>query len=295
MTQSVSHTPWLVFTDLDGTLLDHDSYTWQPAAAWLERLAEVGVAVIPTTSKTREELLALRVELGLQATPFIAENGAVIGLPARWQHARLDRDPAAPDGLIVKTPSLDIGFIRRRLDVLRERLGVRFRSMAELSLDTLCELTSLSADKARQAQAREGSEPLLWDDDEPALARFRHSLESDGLRLTRGGRFWHVMGAVDKGQAVRWLVERYTSLRGVRPATVGLGDGPNDISLLEAVDHPILVRGKHGATVNVATEAPLFRTRQPGPDGWAEGIADWWQTCMDATSGDKAPQEGTSR
>ncbi|MCK0745763.1 HAD-IIB family hydrolase [Chromohalobacter nigrandesensis] len=295
MTQSVSHTPWLVFTDLDGTLLDHDSYTWQPAAAWLARLAEAGVAVIPTTSKSREELLALRDELGLATTPFIAENGAVIGLPARWQHARLDRDPAAPHGLIVKTPSLDIGFIRRRLEVLRERLGVRFRGMGELSLDTLCALTSLTPDKARQAQAREGSEPLLWDDDEAALARFRHALESDGLRLTRGGRFWHVMGAVDKGQAVRWLIERYTALRGVRPASVGLGDGPNDVSLLEAVDHPILVHGKHEAVVHIAAGMTLYRTRQPGPEGWAEGIAGWWQTYMDATPGDKTSQEGTSR
>lgn len=295
MMQSVSRTPWLVFTDLDGTLLDHDSYTWQPAAAWLARLAEVGIAVIPTTSKTREELLALRDELGLAATPFIAENGAVIGLPASWQHARLDRDPSAPDGLIVKTPSLDIGFIRSRLEVLRERLGVRFRGMGELSLDTLCELTSLSADKARQAQAREGSEPLLWDDDEAALTRFRRALESDGLRLTRGGRFWHVMGAVDKGQAVCWLVERYTALRGVRPSSVGLGDGPNDVSLLEAIDHPILVRGKHEAVVDIAGSMTLYRTQQPGPEGWAEGIADWWKTCMDATSGDKTPQEGTSR
>ncbi|MBZ5875771.1 HAD-IIB family hydrolase [Chromohalobacter israelensis] len=290
MTQTVSRSPWLVFTDLDGTLLDHDSYTWQPAAAWLARLAEAGIAVIPTTSKTRQELLSLRDDLGLEATPFIAENGAVIGLPASWQHARLDRDPAAPDGLIVKTPSLDIGFIRRRLAVLRDRLDVRFRGMGELSLDTICELTALSADKARQALAREGSEPLIWDDDEAALARFRRALESDGLRLTRGGRFWHVMGAVDKGQAVRWLVERYTALRGTTPGTVGLGDGPNDISLLEAVDHPILVRGKHGATVNVATEVPLFRTRQPSPEGWAEGIADWWHTRWDTS-----PREGTAR
>ncbi|MCI0511571.1 mannosyl-3-phosphoglycerate phosphatase [Chromohalobacter marismortui] len=295
MTQSVSQTPWLVFTDLDGTLLDHDSYTWQPAAAWLSRLAEADVTVIPTTSKTREELLSLRDELGLTATPFIAENGAVIGLPARWQHARLDRDPSAPDGLIVKTPSLDIGFIRRRLAVLRERLDVRFRGMGDLSLDTVCELTALSADKARQALAREGSEPLLWDDDESALERFRHALESDGLRLTRGGRFWHVMGAVDKGQSVRWLIDRYAALRGTRPASVGLGDGPNDVSLLEAVDHPILVRGKHAAVIDVAPKVALYRTRQTGPEGWAEGIADWWQTCMETSSMDNTNKARTSR
>ncbi|EFB2834421.1 hypothetical protein FHD46_03220 [Escherichia coli] len=29
--------PLLIFTDLDGTLLDSHSYDWQPAAPWLNR------------------------------------------------------------------------------------------------------------------------------------------------------------------------------------------------------------------------------------------------------------------
>lgn len=32
--------PLLVFSDLDGTLLDSHSYDWQPAAPWLSRLRE---------------------------------------------------------------------------------------------------------------------------------------------------------------------------------------------------------------------------------------------------------------
>ncbi|QJX02782.1 hypothetical protein HML84_16520 [Alcanivorax sp. IO_7] len=37
------------------------------------------------------------------------------------------------------------------------------------------------------------------------------------------------MGRVDKGRAVRWLAERFQALHRMRPATLGLGDGPNDI------------------------------------------------------------------
>lgn len=53
-------TPRLLFTDLDGSLLDHHSYDWQPARAWLKRLKQLGVPVIPVTSKTRSEIVPLR-------------------------------------------------------------------------------------------------------------------------------------------------------------------------------------------------------------------------------------------
>ena len=72
--------PLLVFSDLDGTLLDSHSYDWQPAAPWLSRLREANVPVILCSSKTSAEMLYLQKMLGLQGLPLIAENGAVIQL-----------------------------------------------------------------------------------------------------------------------------------------------------------------------------------------------------------------------
>ncbi|WP_110602988.1 HAD-IIB family hydrolase [Salinicola lusitanus] len=275
MTQpTLNKPPLLVFTDLDGSLLDHDTYDWQPAASWLQRLEQRAIPVIPTTSKTRAELLALRQELGLEQTPFIAENGAVIGLPPAWQHARLDRDPASPDGLVVKTPSMDVDFIRRRLDVVRERHGLRFRRMGEMELAEVRELTGLSAVAAEQAMSREGSEPLVWEDDDTKLQALHETLRVDGLRLTRGGRFWHVMGAVDKGQAAEWLLARFESLRGYRPRTLGLGDGPNDLALLSTTDMAVIIAAHHGQPMTLAS-ARVYRTQARGPAGWSEGVAHW--------------------
>ncbi|QJQ96930.1 MULTISPECIES: mannosyl-3-phosphoglycerate phosphatase [Halomonadaceae] len=271
---STASPPRLVFTDLDGSLLDHDTYSWAPARAWLSRLKRAGVPVIPVTSKTRAELLSLRLELGLGDAPFIAENGAVIGLPPAWQHARLDRDPTAPDGLCIKTPGLDIDFVRKRLAVIRERMGLHFRAMGEMSLDEIIALTGLPEPAARQARVREGSEPLIWQEDGDVEA-FRRALADDGLRLTRGGRFWHVMGEVHKGDSVRWLVDRFEALRGCTPHTLGLGDGPNDVPLLAAVDLAVLIRARHGQAVEVEA-AKLYRSEAYGPEGWAEGIEYWW-------------------
>lgn len=77
--------PLLVFSDLDGTLLDSHSYDWQPAAPWLSRLREANVPVILCSSKTSAEMLYLQKTLGLQGLPLIAENGAVIQLAEQWQ------------------------------------------------------------------------------------------------------------------------------------------------------------------------------------------------------------------
>lgn len=274
MTQPTPQRPRLIFTDLDGSLLDHYSYDWSPAAPWLKRLKAAGIPVIPVTSKTRAELMSLRLDLGLADSPFIGENGAVIGLPSSWQHARLDRDPRDFGGLRIKTPSVDNDFLARRLEVLRERLKLHYRCMSEMTVEEVMRATGLDEPGARQARVREGSEPLLWDDSDEALERFREALQNDGLTLTRGGRFWHVMGNVDKGQALRWLVARFEALRGSTPATVGLGDGPNDTPMLEAVDQAVLIRGEHRQPVTVANPQ-LYRTRQSGPTGWAEGLDHW--------------------
>lgn len=264
----------LLFTDLDGSLLDHHDYDWSPARPWLTRLKQLGIPVIPVTSKTRHELLPLRRALGLSEAPFVAENGALVGLPPAWCHARLERDPD-PDGLVIKSLGVDIGFIRQRLAIWRHRLDARFTPLSELPLDELVACTGLSESEARLARRREGSEPLLWQGGEAGLEALRDGLAGDGLRLVRGGRFWHVTGACHKGEAVRWLVRRYTALRGHRPLTLALGDGPNDIPMLEAVDQAVLIRGHHDQPVAPAQPA-LYRSRVAGPAGWAEGVAHWW-------------------
>ncbi|MEQ6916112.1 HAD-IIB family hydrolase [Halomonas aquatica] len=266
--------PRLVFTDLDGSLLDHHSYDWAPAKPWLARLKAQGVPVIPVTSKTRSEILPLRRALGLTDAPFIAENGAVAGLPLSWSHARLERGPGS-DGLAIRTLGVDIGFIRKRLSVWRERLGVRFTTMSEMSLEELVDFTGLAEPEARLARMREGSEPLIWEEVDERLATFREGLESDGLRLVRGGRFWHVTGDCHKGSAVSWLIERFQALRGSRPLTLALGDGPNDIAMLEVVDQAVVIRGCHDLEVS-PDQVSLYRSVVTGPAGWAEGVAYWW-------------------
>lgn len=268
--------PRLVLTDLDGSLLDHDSYDAAPALPWLARLKALGIPVVPVTSKTRAELGELRRALNLTATPFVAENGAVIGLPPGWCHPRLDRPGDARDGVVIKHMGVDVAFIRARLDIWRQRLGLDFTRMGEMSLADVMALTGLDERRAREAQQREGSEPFVWRGGDAELEALRQALESDGLQCTQGGRFWHAMGRhADKGRAVTWLIQRFAGLRGQVPRALALGDGPNDLSMLEAVDHAVVIKGRHDLVVRPA-HTHVYYTDASGPEGWAEGVTHWW-------------------
>src|SRR3989339_344329 len=70
----------IVFTDLDGTLLDHDTYAYDEARPGLDRLAAEGVPLVLVSSKTRPEIEELRARLG-NRHPFVPENGGAIFIP----------------------------------------------------------------------------------------------------------------------------------------------------------------------------------------------------------------------
>jgi predicted mannosyl-3-phosphoglycerate phosphatase (HAD superfamily) len=68
----------------------------------------------------------------------------------------------------------------------------------------------------------------------------------------------------------------YGRASGRRVLAIGLGDGPNDVSMFREVDVPVLV-GSH----SVPGIARLLRgvtvarlTERRGPEGWADAIAD---------------------
>ncbi|MEM9568306.1 MAG: HAD-IIB family hydrolase, partial [Cyanobacteria bacterium P01_E01_bin.34] len=71
----------LVFTDIDATLVDHQTYSFEAALPAIARLKRLGYPIIFNSSKTIAEQQQLRIELNIQA-PFIVENGAAVVIPA---------------------------------------------------------------------------------------------------------------------------------------------------------------------------------------------------------------------
>jgi mannosyl-3-phosphoglycerate phosphatase len=245
-----------VFTDLDGTLLDHDTYSWENARPAIERLIRTGVPWIFVTSKTRAETERWRLEMG-NAHPFIVENGGAAIIPSGYFP---DHSSSEVLEWGTRYPAL--------VAALREasnECGCRVRGFAEMSVEEVAQACGLSEGDAALAKQRDYDEPFLVLDGEKAPALIA-AIATRGLGCTKGGRFWHITGANDKGVAVAALARLYGP-----STTIGLGDSLNDIPLFRQVDVPILIRSAQ--TGELKRHVPQGAiSREPGPAGWNEAI-----------------------
>src|SRR5690606_22037650 len=153
----------------------------------------------------------------------------------------------------------------------------RFTGFADLDAAELARLTGLPLDAARRALQRDFSEPLLWQDTADALAAFTAALQRRGLALLRGGRFLHAGAAVDKGTPLPWL-RRHYARDGSPVEVIALGDGGNDCAMLEAADHPVLVRSPVNAPPTVRHPG-LRVTDETGPAGWNRAVLALLEDC----------------
>src|SRR4030042_950735 len=91
----------LVFTDLDGTLLDHRTYSFEPARPALRIMRESDIPLIICTSKTRAEVQEIRAALG-NIDPFIVENGGAIFVPEGYFSVELPASRSDSGFLVVE-------------------------------------------------------------------------------------------------------------------------------------------------------------------------------------------------
>ncbi|ORM51193.1 mannosyl-3-phosphoglycerate phosphatase [Pantoea conspicua] len=248
--------PLMIITDLDGSLLDHHSYRWDAATEWLTTLKQRAIPLVICSSKTAAEIIPLQKRLGIAGAPFIAENGAVVERDG--QRTRLPDNTLTYDALCTRLAELQTTY--------------RFTGFHDFTEQEVSSMTGLTESEAALARQRDASEVVVWRDSDEAFDRFREALSADGLMLAQGGRFWHVMPAGSgKGEAVRWLLAQQPVEGRI---TIGLGDGPNDAPMLDAVDYAVVIKGysKTPVTLSRTDQQQVYHTAHYGPEGWREGL-----------------------
>lgn len=264
----------VVFTDLDGTLLDHETYSYTPATEALDLLERKGIPLILCSSKTRAEIELIQVDLRLRH-PFISENGGAIFIP-RAYFPFTQEGTRSVEGHEVMEFGAPYWKLVEALHRISTELGIRVVGFSDMSVEEVAQDCKLSAMEARLAKLREYDEPFRILGSSPAArSRLLDALHEAGLRCTRGGRYYHVTGVTDKGLAIRKLMALYAEAWG-NVLTVGLGDSPNDLPLLQEVDIPIVVRNPAvGAATRLLRKVPTARVSSgPGPRGWNEMVLE---------------------
>ncbi len=161
----------LVLTDLDGTLLDPASYSFEAAAEALTTLRDRGIPLLLVSSKTRAEIESIRLSLN-NHEPFIVENGGGLHIPTGLFEFPLE-------GAVLRGPyqviesGTSYAELRKALKDIEGAVGRPLRGFGDMSVEEIGERTGLSAQEARLAKQREYDEPFVLEGPEEVVEEIR--------------------------------------------------------------------------------------------------------------------------
>ncbi len=263
----------VVFTDLDGTLLDSKTYSFEAAREALTELRARDIPLIVVSSKTRAEIEPIRLELRNEH-PFIVENGGAVVIPTNYFLFPLT-DAMRRGSYHAVEMGIPYPLLRTALKEIQQILGIELRGYGDMSVEEIAARTGLSLKNAHLSKQRESDEPFVMEDSTCPEERLIEAINESGLRYTKGDRFYHLMGHHDKGQAVQYLIRCYR--RQIDNdhrvlSSVAIGNSLNDLPMLEAVDRPIVVQQTDGSYALDIELPRLIHAPGPGPAGWNQAV-----------------------
>ncbi len=267
----------LFYTDLDGTLLDHETYEWRSARTGLKWCQEENVDVIPCTSKTWPEVKVIRDRIGLD-TPAIVENGGAVVLSRDHTFAH-ESGQRVLNQFRVHEFGDAAAQIQSEFHEIRNRGDFKCQSALNMSPEVFAGKTNLDRDEAKRALNRNYTVPVLWLESEQRKQEFISWCVAGDITVQEGGRFLHLQRGCDKGGAIEWLTERYRE-KFDEVRTGGIGDSQNDIPMLKSVDRSFAVQQPDGTIhPRILDEVNGVETiDEIGPNGWTDAadlFLDW--------------------
>ena len=267
-----------IFTDLDGTLIRHEDYSFGPVRSLLRKLQFKHIPVVLASSKTRAEIEHYRREMKV-ADPFIVENGSAIVIPQDYFEPHYLRRHRARVRNQADTVCIELGRpygeLVQALTESRAEARVALVGFHEMHLDQIIEHTGLDRRQARLAAKREYDEPFVIPGNPlpETVRKVRQLAARQGFRIVKGGRFYHLTGRSSKGRAVRVLIQLYRMAYQVE-VFIGLGDSENDLSLLQNVTIPVLMAKPDGTfDATILRRMPGVKRALAGPVGWLQVVS----------------------
>lgn len=259
----------LIFTDLDGTLLDHKTYDYSQISEFINFITSKAL-VIPNSSKTYEEVKALSDSLYL-SSPFIVENGSAIYFP-KDDKFNFQTDPEEIDDhnyfqLGAKIDELESFIYSAKL----EKFSKYCSFLNEMTISEIIEYTSLSERDAKHAMKRDFSLPFLWKGDKNTLNQFKAYVISKKFKILEGGRFYHLIGNTDKGKALKFFLNMYKNSDDLNNVlTIAIGDSQNDNEMLLESQFSGIVKSASNKSIDMKNKNNTFYSSSSAPIGWQE-------------------------
>ena len=251
----------LIFTDLDGTLLDRDTFEFKKISNYIKDIILKGIIIIPNSSKTREEIDIFNKELK-ENLPFIVENGAAIyNLNAI--------NSSFPEKISLSRECAEI------LEIFESKISYKLKKKCKfvnnLTFDEQIKKFGLPKEKLKYAMNREYTIPLIFDGSKNEKIDLFKSVRKVGLSLQEGGRIINLCDKTSKAQAMKMVVKIFKKIIKEKLITLGIGDNFNDLEMIKNSDIPCLVFNDKFKLEKININNCLV-SKSPAPDGWVEVV-----------------------
>lgn len=261
----------IIFTDLDGTLLDHYTYSFEKALPALRMLKQKNIPLVICSSKTRKEIEYYRKKLD-NTHPFVSENGGGIFIPKNYFEFKVKslkfKVTEENDYKIVRLGA-NYPDLRKAIIELREE-GFSVKGFGDMTVHELAEIAHMTIEEAEMARERHFDEPFIYSGPPYQLPQLLKSINKKGFKFTQG-RFYHILGSSNKGIAVSILIDLYKN-KYKKIEAIAIGDSPNDMPMLERADYPVIVQ-KHDYSYDNKIKIPrIIKAHGIGPEGWNKAV-----------------------
>jgi mannosyl-3-phosphoglycerate phosphatase len=258
----------VIFTDLDGTLLDSFSYSYDQALKTINLLRKKQIPIVFCSNKTKAEQEAYREELNIR-DPFIVENGGAVFIPKDYFPFPIKDHKTTEDYLVIEL-GIPNQKVRAILKKIEKEVNCRIKGFGDMDVEEIARETGLNLRFAALAKQRQYDETFKIEASPEKIKLALDKIEKAGLTYTYGGRYYSAMGEGDKGKATKTLIELYRRKLG-EIETIGIGDNQNDIPMLEVVDIPVLVQKPDHSWEEIGL-ANTYKVKGIGPEGWSRAI-----------------------
>ncbi len=251
----------IIFTDLDGSLLDKDTFKFNIIENYFRELILKNIIIIPNSSKTEAELLDFNKQYNLNLS-FIEENGSCI-------HGLNLINPNLPKKVLISRTVDKIYEIYN--NNVPNNLKNKITLIQNLNLKKQEEIFGLPLNKLKLAINRKYTIPIKFNGSQIEKYELIEILNNVGLTLQTGGRIINICDNINKSKAMSKIIELISKEIDDEVVTIGVGDNQNDIEMLKLCDHPCLVRNDNfnSALINIDN---LIKSTEPSPMGWADVI-----------------------
>ncbi len=254
----------IILTDIDGTMVSHMDYSYGELKQILKDLEadQHQYVVIPCTSKTELEVLKFGKEIGLIG-PYIVENGGKI-IPADSGIFSTFKDQS----------SVPVSQIKEMLDSFPPRIREAIKCLHEMSVADISQITGLGDIDAANAKNRKHSLVFGLAKDDEVLIEIEGLLKNTNYKITKGGRFFHMIGRRDKAKAAQQLIEWGLGEGLDNNCEIwAFGDASNDLSLLKMADKSAIIKNVEVSQQQLISSLPCaYISKKKAPAGWRESL-----------------------